>query len=377
VRERGPSRRRWAAGVAGAVAALVATGTALGFGFKAPQTYDAGASAYPVRIADLNKDGKRDVVVGNLDDDDVSVYLGKGNGKLEAQHTYPAGDSPFGIAVSDFDRDGKKDLAVVDENGAAVSILLGKGDGSFKAPLAHNVGGDPYFIATGRFEAGKRQDLAVADCGGMGVDILLGKKHGNFGSPVFHPTTDCAASVAVADFDRDGKQDVIALDYVNGYELFRGKGNGDFRSPLSFPSGTDTGQGMVVGDFNHDHRVDVAANNCVTSPSTSNVYVRLGMGNGKFKAIHSYKGGDCAYQPGVADVNGDGNLDLLESNYIDFTLDVLLGKHDGTFKPVRSFPATASDTYSVAAGRLDAGKSADLAVPDYGNAKVAILLNKG
>jgi hypothetical protein len=370
-------RLRWGIALAGSVALLVGAAAALGFGkFKAPQRYPVGSGAYPVRIADFNRDGKRDVVVGNENDDNVSVLLGKGTGKLKATHNFPAGALPFGIAVGDFDRDGKKDLVVVNYSSDRVSILLGNGDGSFQAPIPHPVGDVPYYVAIGKFNADNRQDLAVAANTGAVVSILLGQPGGDFGAPVDYPTGTDATSVAVADFNHDGDQDVMALTYSGGYRLFMGNGNGTFDPPLSTPSGTNEGEGMVVGEFNGDHAPDIAANNCESLSADGRVYVRQGLGDGTFTGVRTYTAGSCAYQPGAADVNRDGNLDILMSNDDIGTVDVLRGKGDGRFKPVRRFPATRGENFSVAAGRLNADKGPDLAVPDYDHPKVAILLNK-
>jgi hypothetical protein len=362
--------------VAGAAAVLLLTlaGTASGFGFEAPQTYPAGSSAYPVQIADFNHDGKQDVVVGNEDDDNVSVLLGKGNGGFKATHNFPAGDYPFGIAVGDFNRDGDRDLAVADYNSSEVSILHGDGHGAFGPPSGHEVASDPYAVAAGNFNGDNRKDLVVAGYGIGAVSILIGRASGDFEGATDRLVDSSETSVAVGDFNRDGKQDVMALDYADNVEILRGKGDGTFRDPLPFPSGTSEAYGLVVGDFNGDHRPDYAVASC----DVNKVYVMLAKSHGlAFKAPVGYHAGSCSYQPGKADVNRDGNLDLLIPNYLNGTLDVLRGRPDGTFRDVRRFPATEGANYSVAAGRLNADKSPDLAVPDYGNSKVAILLNKG
>jgi hypothetical protein len=370
-------RLRWGIALAGSIALLVGAAAALGFGkFKAPQRYPVGGGAFPVRIADFNHDGKRDVVVGNEYDDNVSVLLGKGTGKLKGTHNYPAGDLPFGIAIGDFDRDGKKDLVVVDYQGDRVSILLGNGDGSFQAPIPHPVASSPYYVAIGKFNGDNRQDLAVATYDGAAVSILLGKPGGDFDPAVDYPTGKSATSVDVADFNHDGDQDVMALTYEAGYRLFMGNGDGTFDPRINIPSGTHTGEGMVVGEFNGDHAPDIAANNCEGASADGRVYVRQGLGDGTFTGVRTYTAGSCSYQPGAADVNRDGNVDLLMSNVDQGTVDVLRGRGDGRFRPVRRFPATQGENYSVAAGRLNADKGPDLAVPDYDHPKVAILLNK-
>jgi hypothetical protein len=96
-------------------------------------------------VADLNRDGKLDVVVANGDSNTVGVLLGNGDGTLRPAITYDSGGfSPRSVAVADVNGDGKPDLVVANCGSgcgggtevAVVSVLLGNGDGTFQPAVA-------------------------------------------------------------------------------------------------------------------------------------------------------------------------------------------------------------------------------------------------
>jgi FG-GAP-like repeat len=139
---------------------LLLTIPALGFGattvFKSPQDYSAGgANAISVAVADLNGDGKPDVVVANGciicgtgAVFGVGVLLGNGDGTFQTAHNYPVGGdlAPISVAIGDVNRDGKPDVVVTsecfsDNNCGGVSVLLGNGDGSFQTAVTYDSGG--------------------------------------------------------------------------------------------------------------------------------------------------------------------------------------------------------------------------------------------
>ena len=82
-------------------------------------------------VADLNGDGRPDLVTANSDGNTVSVLLGNGDGTFSVQQTFAVGRSPRAVAVADLNGDGIPDLVVANYNDDTVSVLLGKGDGTF------------------------------------------------------------------------------------------------------------------------------------------------------------------------------------------------------------------------------------------------------
>ena len=106
--------------------------------------YDAGGwNAAQVKLADLNGDGKLDVVVtnsGNLKSF-TGVLLGKGDGTLRPVVPYDSGGAGTeDFAIVDVNGDGKLDLVLGNLASNSIGILLGKGDGTFHPATSFSTG---------------------------------------------------------------------------------------------------------------------------------------------------------------------------------------------------------------------------------------------
>jgi hypothetical protein len=149
--------------------------------FQSAVVYDTGGiEAKWVAVADVNGDGRADVVVANCGPSGsgscgagtLGVLLGNGDGTLLPVVTYDTGgDFPNSVAVADVNGDGKRDVVVV--NSFSLGVLLGNGNGTFQPPQTYNYpGGFPgetgESIAITDVSGDGRPDLLVAD-GGIGL----------------------------------------------------------------------------------------------------------------------------------------------------------------------------------------------------------------
>ena len=118
--------------------------------FKPFVAYATGTKPRAVIAADLNKDGKLDLIVANSTANTVGVLLGKGDGTFGPRVDYPAGNNPHGLAVADFNHDGRLDVAVAN-NGpvGAINVMFGKGDGTLEAPITYSAGAGTFGLAAG------------------------------------------------------------------------------------------------------------------------------------------------------------------------------------------------------------------------------------
>ena len=388
---------------------------------------DYDASGFQVQgtsavLADVNGDGKADVIVTLPNSSSVGVLLGNGDGTFQTPKTYNAGlSNPSSVAVADVNGDGKPDLLVANLCGTtcangSVAVLLGNGDGTFQAPAAYDSGG--YFttsIAAGDVNGDGKPDLVVTNwcpdssCSANGtVGVLLGKGDGTFQPAVTYDVgARYAQSVAIADVNGDGKADVVVANWCPSASVcildmevavLLGDGDGTFKPAVTYGSGGFGANAISVADVNGDGKLDLLVNNvcsssaCTTADTT--VGVLLGNGNGTFQSAVAYDSGvQASGGLAVADVNGDGKLDLVVygcrgdascNNGFSF-VGVLLGKGDGTFQPGLNYFADQSGSGSPAVGDLNGDGKPDVVVATAcssssssctsGDAAVGVLLN--
>jgi hypothetical protein len=231
-------------------------------------------------VADLNGDSKRDLVVANFGNGcqtgigTVGVLLGNGDATFQTAVTYGTGG--FGaqsVRIADVNGDGKPDLVVANCSSpigpGSVGVLLGNGDGTFQTAVAYGSGGyDAESVAVADVNGDGKLDVLVANfCGNTScslpgtVGVMLGNGDGTFqsvvpyssGGPVLH-------AIAVADVNRDGKRDIVVTASNNDVLVLLGNGDGTFQAPV----GSGTGGGLAslaVADVNGDGRPDVMVTN--------------------------------------------------------------------------------------------------------------------
>jgi hypothetical protein len=135
-------------------------------GFQPPRTFGVSAGNGMVVLADFNNDQKPDVAVATETANTVGVALGVGDGTFVAPASFPVA-TPWGLVAADINADGKMDLVV---GTTGVAILLGRGDGTFDAPIVmYPALGRVTVMAAGDLNDDGRTDIAVISGGGLRV----------------------------------------------------------------------------------------------------------------------------------------------------------------------------------------------------------------
>ncbi len=330
-----------------------------------------GAAPTSVAIGDFNGDGIPDLAVANLNENDLTILLGNGDGSFTASASFPfTSIGPAFVAVGDFNNDNKPDLVVANSGAASLTILLGNGDGTFTlSPFSPQTGNGPRSIAIADFNGDGIQDLAVANSNDGTVTILLGNGDGTFSSGPQAPQAAWSPGAIVAgDFNGDGILDLVtAASYSGLLTVLLGNGDGTF-APVTGP-GLYYGS-LATGDFNGDGKLDLAVS------SFNSVAILLGNGDGTFTVgATPPPTGNLAASIAVGDFNRDGNADLAVTGQSRNTVFILLGKGDGTFAAGPT-PGTGAGPVSVAVGDFNADGVPDLAAVNSTDSTVSIVLSQ-
>jgi FG-GAP-like repeat/FG-GAP repeat len=320
---------------------------------------------------DFNNDGKLDVAVTSTfgSGNSVTILLGNGDGTFRSSPaTYSLENQASGVASGDFNGDGNMDLVVSSGNGKGVYVLAGKGDGTFSAPVFYSSAGAAYGVSVGDLNGDGKSDLVVAES--SNVAVLLGRGDGTFGSAKLYGIGGTGSYpseiMAVADWNNDGHPDVAVNNGQASFAILFGKGDGTFKSPVTMSAELlSYVASFTAVDMNGDGRLDLVT----TNAGTGYISIFFGNGDGTFQAGQSYMAGTIVVNLGVADFNGDGNLDVAVANSSDVSL--LLGSGKGVFNTPKTYPAGTSPT-SVAFGDFNADGVTDLLTTSLGNFDVLL-----
>ena len=356
--------------------------------FAAPVMYPALGSS-SLAIGDVNGDGVPDIVTNG-----VSIFLGDGAGHFPKRLDYAVENNAY-VSLADVDGDGRIDIVAGTAgvgNPLVLSnvdhILFGRNNGTFFGPPVTLIpgygvpfGGNgvgfagtnniPVALMNADFNGDGIPDLAFASTNVL--TIFKGVGDGTFSPSFQHGFLDGAYPVqgaSIGDFNGDGKPDVaVSIGYGNPgmIEVFLGLGDGTFQPPLT--TGAPAGvSGLVVGDFNGDGKLDLAVDYRSPDGKTGSILIYLGKGDGTFASSVSYPTSPQTGSVVTRDLNGDGRLDLAfiqegSSSTPNATLNILLGKGDGTFSagPTTPLPPAYSAFGSLNVADFNGDGKLDLA----------------
>jgi hypothetical protein len=339
--------------------------------FGLPTNIAVGIDPFALTIGDLNRDGKQDLVVANINSNSVSVLLGLGTGSFQAYATIPVATGPSYVVLADLDRDGRLDLIIGHDIGNAVSILVGDGAGGFAVPSSATAGIRPSSVAVGDLNRDGMLDLAVANYDSAMVSVLLGTAGGGFGAATDFGVGANPTSIVMADFNRDGNLDVAVANFAsNTVSVLFGSGTGSLGSALTLSVGQTGPRSIAVGDLNRDGLLDLVLGNANNSP----VSIFLAIGPGTFGSPTIFTIGFDPVRIALADVNRDGKLDLLVTSLFGSTASVSLGTGTGSFSAPTDYSA-GSQTLAIATGDLNNDGKVDLGIVNNGGDDISVLLN--
>ena len=311
--------------------------------FISPTTIEVSLSPSGVKVADLDGNGQREIVVATEDPDSLqlavismsptSSYLGNGGFvSALAETVFEPGD----LAVADVNADGILDVIASSEPSftspvGRLAILRGRGLAGAAAGVL-----DPVSVTE---VAGEVADVVVVDLdrdGGPDLATVQGtppsfmtfesRGDGTFAQTLSASLAGNADALATADFNEDGVADIVVSNGAGGNaQVFLGgiAAGAWTGSMTAYALGINPAD-VIVGDFDGDTDADFA---CISGAS---VAARLGNGMGGFAATAtSTIGSNNWFGLAAADLNDDGRDDLLTVGVS--TPGILLSQGNGAF----------------------------------------------
>ena len=377
----------------GLSAVALATSPALP-GLDLPEPTPAGFLPTGVAVGDFNHDGHLDWVVSNGGSNNLWLYLGNGDGTAQLPRIIPLnGTTPLAIAAVDLRGIGILDLVLAEPDSLSVGVLLGNGDGTFAPEQLYFAPGPPLCITVADFNRDGHPDVVVGMTGDNPIGAVAffgGDGTGKLLPPVTTPLdrevspATFVLAITSGDLNKDGIPDLLVTDLNDqetGTFVYLGQGDGTFKKSQNLGGILNA----AIGDLNGDGCPDV-----VTIDTFGLAVVDLGHCDGTFSILEPlgfFGEGETGISIALADVNGDGKLDLITSGVTvvggplfgqdsGSLVSVSFGDGAGAFETARVYRAQ-SGMFGLAVADLNGDLHPDIVVASQDTDSTLVLMNDG
>lgn len=333
--------------------------------------------------SDLNKDGKADFVIACGEARTLTIFTGRGDGQFDITPGSPLKLSyaPNEIVIGDMNRDGNADLVVGSHDSYSILVLMGDGKAKFDTASSASVimrnGSHPHThgLAITEINGDGYPDIVTANSSDDDVSVMLSNGSGGFSasrgspfavSPAPYPPT-------IGDVNGDRHPDIVSTTSERSKQVvtvLTGDGRGHFMRE-DIPLRTPSPWYVAIGDINKDNIADLV----MTHSERSELTVLTGRGNGKFTEVTGspFTLGASAWHIALADVNSDGNPDVLAAANNGVRL--MLGDGKGQFSPAPGSPfLTGKGTWHLAVIDANGDGRPDVVTSNLESKNVSVLL---
>lgn len=341
--------------------------------FVVASSPSVGATPQTAAAADVNGDGKMDLICANTTGGTLSVLTNNGSGGFALASSPPIGIGPTTVVAADVNGDGKPDLACTAWDHDRVVVLTNDGGGGFVLASSTRAGMGCFVVTAADVNGDGKVDLITANNLANTLSVLTNNGSGGF---VIASSPDAGyrpVSLTAADVNGDGKMDMICANYFdNKLTVLTNSGTGAFVLASS-PGVGMTPTGLAAADVNGDGKVDLI--NANFNDNTLSVLTNDGGGGFVLATSPKVGNGPCCLT--AADVNGDEKVDLICSNYgsgFGDTLSVLTNDGSGGFVLANSL-VVGHGAFGVIAADLNGDGKPDLASVNEADNKLTVLFN--
>lgn len=239
-------------------------------GFVTLSTTTIGVNPGSPVVADVNLDGKIDIVYGNSASGysvgSIIVTLGDGVGGFGAAASFPLATGSIALTAGDLNSDGFADLVSCNYNIPSMSFLTGNGAGSFAPYALLTASANPLSAILSDVDSDSTIDILALTTSGYTI-------YHNNGFALFTPASTSLSMAlgngALGDMNNDGISDIVCNAQSIQVAILQGTGGGAFQAPVLFQGGNNIG----VNDLNADGALDIVTSTLILSGGTSSVLI--------------------------------------------------------------------------------------------------------
>ncbi|MBI1769594.1 MAG: VCBS repeat-containing protein [Bacteroidetes bacterium] len=370
--------------------------------FSTAVDFSSGTNPYEATIGDIDGDGKSDLAVVNYNSNTLSIFRNtSASGSITASSfatkiDFTTGTNPHNVLIADIDGDGKPDLVVTNAGSNSISVLRNQStsgnitSGSLASKVDFATGTSPYLLVSGDFDGDGKSDIATCNFNSSSISVL--RNTSTSGSISFATKVDFATGTnpygaSVGDLDGDGKPDIAVANWANTLSVFRNTStsgsitSGSFAAKVDFTTGTQP-SGVSIGDLDGDGKAEIAtANGQSNSVSVfRNISTSGSITASSFAAKVDFTTGTVPFDVAIGDLDGDGKPDLAVANYTGNTVSLLRNTSangsitSGSFATKVDF-TTGSGPYNVAIDDLDGDGRPDLIACNESSGTISVFRN--
>jgi hypothetical protein len=297
-------------------------------------------------VADLDNDGKQDVIVANQGENTLSIFKNistSGNISFNSPVKIATPSTPIGIGIGDFDKNGWLDIVTANHGNGTVSIFTNKGifnaisTNNFNPRFGLITGLNPITIDVADIDGDSKSDIVVGNYGSNSISIFKNNYiSGTLATSSFSTKLDFNAGnkpgyVKLGDMDGDSKLDVVVLaEGTNSVGILRNISTAGVLTSASFASRVNFNTGITpyyisVGDLTGNGKLDILVTNFGDGTATvwQNKATPGNITSASFFKRLNFTVGTKPYAGLLADIDGDAKTDILVSNTGSNTLSVL------------------------------------------------------
>ncbi len=308
--------------------------------------FTSGTGATFISVADLDNDGKQDIIVANQGENTLSIFKNistSGNISFNSPVKIATPSTPIGLGIGDFDKNGWLDIATANHGNATVSIFTNKGifnsisTNNFNPRFGLITGLNPITIDVADMDGDSKSDIVVGNYGSNSISIFKNNYiSGALATASFSTKLDFNAGnkpgyVKLGDMDGDSKLDIVVLaEGVNSVGILRNTSTSGVLNLTSFASRVNFNTGITpyyisVGDLTGNGKLDILVTNFGDGTATvwQNKATPGSITSASFFKRLNFTVGTKPYAGLLADIDGDAKTDILVSNTGSNTLSIL------------------------------------------------------